>query len=93
MAERTWFITGVSSGLGREMASQLLERGERVAGLTETLPILMISKAPTASACFCSSSTTPRQSGASSKKLSRHWVVSMSSSTMRLTAFWALPRN
>jgi len=29
---RTWFITGVSSGFGREMAEQLLKRGDRVAG-------------------------------------------------------------
>lgn len=29
---RTWFITGASSGLGREMAQQLLDRGDRVAG-------------------------------------------------------------
>ncbi|MFE1603018.1 SDR family oxidoreductase [Methylobacterium sp. ID0610] len=29
---RTWFITGVTSGFGREMAAQLLARGERVAG-------------------------------------------------------------
>lgn len=29
---RTWFITGASSGLGREMAQQLLARGDRVAG-------------------------------------------------------------
>jgi NAD(P)-dependent dehydrogenase (short-subunit alcohol dehydrogenase family) len=32
MAERTWFVTGVSSGFGREMTEQLLERGDRVAG-------------------------------------------------------------
>ncbi len=32
--ERTWFITGVSSGLGRVMTEQLLERGDRVAGTT-----------------------------------------------------------
>ncbi|SEI11761.1 NADP-dependent 3-hydroxy acid dehydrogenase YdfG [Methylobacterium sp. 275MFSha3.1] len=31
---RTWFITGVNSGFGREMAVQLLGRGERVAGTT-----------------------------------------------------------
>jgi NAD(P)-dependent dehydrogenase (short-subunit alcohol dehydrogenase family) len=28
----TWFITGISSGFGREMAVQLLERGDHVAG-------------------------------------------------------------
>ena len=32
MTQRTWFITGVSSGLGRIMAEQLLEQGDRVAG-------------------------------------------------------------
>jgi NADP-dependent 3-hydroxy acid dehydrogenase YdfG len=32
MAERTWFITGVSSGFGREMTTQLLTRGDRVVG-------------------------------------------------------------
>jgi len=29
---RTWFITGVNSGFGREMTEQLLERGDRIAG-------------------------------------------------------------
>ncbi|MGE7417054.1 SDR family oxidoreductase [Methylobacterium tarhaniae] len=29
---RTWLITGVTSGFGREMAERLLARGERVAG-------------------------------------------------------------
>jgi len=32
MASRTWFITGVSSGFGRELTRQLLERGEHVVG-------------------------------------------------------------
>jgi NAD(P)-dependent dehydrogenase (short-subunit alcohol dehydrogenase family) len=32
MTQRTWFITGVSSGFGRELAVQLLERGDRVVG-------------------------------------------------------------
>lgn len=32
MVQRTWFITGASSGLGRHMAEQLLARGERVVG-------------------------------------------------------------
>ncbi len=34
MTQRTWFITGVSSGLGRLMTEQLLARGDRVAGTT-----------------------------------------------------------
>lgn len=32
MAQRTWFITGVSSGFGRHLAEQLLARGDRVVG-------------------------------------------------------------
>ena len=32
MGQRTWFITGVSSGFGRELTEQLLERGDRVVG-------------------------------------------------------------
>jgi NADP-dependent 3-hydroxy acid dehydrogenase YdfG len=32
MSQRTWFITGVSSGFGHELSKQLLERGERVIG-------------------------------------------------------------
>ena len=32
MVDRTWFITGVSSGIGRHLAEQLLGRGDRVAG-------------------------------------------------------------
>jgi NAD(P)-dependent dehydrogenase (short-subunit alcohol dehydrogenase family) len=32
MAERTWLITGVSTGFGRQPAEQLLARGDRVVG-------------------------------------------------------------
>jgi NAD(P)-dependent dehydrogenase (short-subunit alcohol dehydrogenase family) len=32
MTQRTWFITGVSSGFGRYLTEQLLERGDRVVG-------------------------------------------------------------
>ena len=32
MALRTWLITGVSSGFGRELTQQLLGRGDRVVG-------------------------------------------------------------
>jgi NAD(P)-dependent dehydrogenase (short-subunit alcohol dehydrogenase family) len=32
MPARTWFITGINSGFGRQLAEQLLERGDRVAG-------------------------------------------------------------
>lgn len=40
MSVRTWFITGVNSGLGRLMTEQLLERGERVAGTARNLDSL-----------------------------------------------------
>lgn len=32
MPERTWLITGVSSGFGRHLTGQLLDRGDRVVG-------------------------------------------------------------
>lgn len=33
MAQRTWIITGISSGFGRELTEQLLERGDQVTGI------------------------------------------------------------
>lgn len=32
MSERVWLITGVSSGFGRHITEQLLQRGDRVVG-------------------------------------------------------------
>lgn len=32
MTSRTWLITGVSSGFGRELTTQLLDRGDTVIG-------------------------------------------------------------
>ncbi len=32
MTQRSWFITGVSSGFGRQLTDQLLRRGDRVVG-------------------------------------------------------------
>ena len=32
MKQRTWFITGVSSGFGRQLTEQLLKRGDPVIG-------------------------------------------------------------
>ena len=32
MPQRTWFVTGVSSGFGRHITDQLLNRGDRVIG-------------------------------------------------------------
>ena len=37
MTQRTWLITGISSGFGRHMTEQLLARGERVAGTVRSL--------------------------------------------------------
>lgn len=39
---KTWLITGASSGLGMEMAAQLLERGDRVIGTTRRAGALAI---------------------------------------------------
>ncbi|OZI38138.1 short-chain dehydrogenase/reductase [Bordetella genomosp. 10] len=41
MTIRTWFITGVSSGFGRLMTEQLLERGDRVAGTARKMESLL----------------------------------------------------
>jgi len=40
MTQRNWLITGVNSGFGREMAEQLLKRGDGVAGTTRDLSAL-----------------------------------------------------
>jgi NAD(P)-dependent dehydrogenase (short-subunit alcohol dehydrogenase family) len=45
MTARAWLITGVSSGFGRELTSQLLDRGDRVIGTVRDT-----SKSPTSPA-------------------------------------------
>lgn len=45
MTQHTWFITGVSSGIGRNMTEQLLKRGDRVAGTTRKMEVLNDLKA------------------------------------------------
>jgi NAD(P)-dependent dehydrogenase (short-subunit alcohol dehydrogenase family) len=40
MSSRTWFITGASSGLGREWAMAALERGDRVAAAARSVAAL-----------------------------------------------------
>lgn len=40
MSQHTWFITGVSSGFGRNMTEQLLARGDRVAGTARKMEAL-----------------------------------------------------
>lgn len=37
MTSRRWLITGVSSGFGKEMARQLLERGDKVVGTVRSM--------------------------------------------------------
>lgn len=37
MTQRTWLITGVSSGFGRHLTEQLLDRGDRVVGTVRRL--------------------------------------------------------
>jgi NAD(P)-dependent dehydrogenase (short-subunit alcohol dehydrogenase family) len=53
MTARTWLITGVSSGFGRELTSQLLDRGDRVIGTVRDT-----SKSPTSPAAGQTRSST-----------------------------------
>jgi NADP-dependent 3-hydroxy acid dehydrogenase YdfG len=56
MAQRTWFITGVSSGFGRELTKQLLERGAASSEPFATLArsLIFASSIPRRSAPRCS---------------------------------------
>ena len=40
MTQRSWFITGVSSGFGLELSRQLLARGDRVAGTARRIDVV-----------------------------------------------------
>ncbi|HLN25216.1 MAG TPA: SDR family NAD(P)-dependent oxidoreductase, partial [Patescibacteria group bacterium] len=45
MSQRTWFITGVSSGFGRQLTDQLLRCGDRVVGtVRDTSKIFELSE-------------------------------------------------
>jgi len=45
MTQRTWLITGVNSGFGRELTEQLLARGDRVAGTVRRMDAMNDLKA------------------------------------------------
>ena len=45
MTQRTWFITGVSSGFGHHMTEQLLERGDHLAGTVRKMDAMNDLKA------------------------------------------------
>lgn len=51
---RTWFITGVSSGFGLEMTTQLLKKGDRVIGSVRNYKAVetLITKYPTTFDCY-----------------------------------------
>ncbi|MVU76807.1 SDR family oxidoreductase [Nocardia sp. ET3-3] len=40
MASRTWFVTGTSTGFGRELTEQLLRRGDRVCATVRTRAVM-----------------------------------------------------
>ncbi|MDR6879626.1 SDR family oxidoreductase [Bacillus sp. 3255] len=40
MTQRTWLITGISSGFGRHLTEQLLEQGNRVAGTVRNVDVV-----------------------------------------------------
>jgi NAD(P)-dependent dehydrogenase (short-subunit alcohol dehydrogenase family) len=45
VTQRSWFITGVNSGFGRQMTEQLLARGDRVAGTVRKMDAMNDLKA------------------------------------------------
>lgn len=54
---RTWFVTGASSGIGRELCTQLLERGFNVVALARRLPAFDSANA----FCFSADVTKPEE--------------------------------
>ena len=49
----TWFISGTSSGFGRELTEQLLRRGDTVAATLRSPAGWMIWPQSTATGCGC----------------------------------------
>ena len=63
MAQRIWLITGISSGFGRHLTEQLLDRGDRVVG-TVRRPDAVADLVETIPTCSGRGARRPRHGGA-----------------------------
>jgi len=95
MAQRTWFVTGVNSGFGRQLTEQLLERGDRVAGTVRKLDSVQDLQDKYGDQFWLAHLDVPthRRSRRSSTERLPTSGRSTSSSTTPATACSARPRN